>query len=197
SAAKPSWLERVRWRSKRKPITFAAWSLVLGLAVLGALFLVGQVHTEQELAEAAHERIARRDARTAEIDDRLRELGRRQAETKDAAERERLGLLASELEMVRLLQQLDAIHAEREITHLRFLRRDPRLVASIKARAFDSLRSALDLGEIAIAKALADSLLERVGERGSLANTMSAAERERLERLVEEANVAFELEAGQ
>lgn len=127
----------------------------------------------------------------------MRELGRRQAETKDAAERERLGLLASELEMVRLLQQLDAIHAEREITHLRFLRRDPRLVASIKARAFDSLRSALDLGEIAIAKALADSLLERVGERGSLANTMSAAERERLERLVEEANVAFELEAGQ
>jgi len=196
SAARPSWLERIRWRAKRRPISFAVWTAGLLIAVLGLLFFVGQVETEAEIAETAYERIARRDLQIAEVGDQLRDVDRRRATAADARESARLDLERSELEMKRLLHQLDAIYISREIAHLRFLRPDPRILDSMKARLFEALRSALDMGEAGIAKALADTVRARAGERGSLTRSMSAEERARLQRLVEEADLAFELAAA-
>jgi len=196
SAARPSWLERIRWRAKRRPISFAVWTAGLLIAVLGLLFFVGQVETEAEIAETAYERIARRDLQIAEVGDELRDVDRRRATAADARESARLDLERSELEMKRLLHQLDAIYISREIAHLRFLRPDPRILDSMKARLFEALRSALDMGEAGIAKALADTVRARAGERGSLTRSMSAEERARLQRLVEEADLAFELAAA-
>ncbi|MEZ5312620.1 MAG: hypothetical protein R2862_02680 [Thermoanaerobaculia bacterium] len=117
---------------------------------------------------------------------------RREAAT-DPVERERLAREQSTVELRRLLQQFDSVYLIREVAHLRFVGEDPRLVEMVKARVFEALRSALDLGEPAIAKAAAESLLERGEEAGSIASQLTGEERGRLRRLIDEADVAFAL----
>ena len=74
---------------------------------------------------------------------------------------------------------------------LSLIRRDPFRLEVMKARLFVALEWAIDLGEPAMAKAMAETLLERDGEPGPLADSLTAAERKRLDHLIERADRAF------
>jgi hypothetical protein len=94
------------------------------------------------------------------------------------------------VEMQRFLQQLESVYLLRDVLRLRFIHPDPRVTEMMKARILVALESAIDLEEPVMAKALVDALISHEDEY-AIARSLTIAERERLRRLIDEANRAF------
>ncbi len=187
TAARPSWYERFRWAVKRRPVLFTVIGVMAGALVISLLAVAIQFQIDSRLAAKAFARIAQRDLQVEALGQAVRELDRARSAADGLQARRALELKRIELDTRQLLLRLDSIYLLRDVHQLRFIRRDPQLAGMIKARAFDALRSALDLREPALAKALAGALAERGGEMA-----LSAEEAERLRVLTEEADRAFD-----
>ncbi len=195
TATRPSLAERLRWAARRRPMSFAALGSGLAVLALGALVYAAQLRIDHRMAERALARIERRDVQIDAASASLRELDRQLA-VAAPAERRELRREHTQVGTRRLLQQLDGFYLLLGVDQLRFVRPDPRVVAAAKDRVFEALRSALDLGEPMLAKALAEALLERGGEQGAVVTSMSDAERTRLRALLDEADRTLRQEAA-
>lgn len=190
SAARPSLVERMQWTAKRRPFAFASWTALAAALALVAVLVVGQFQIDARLAAKAFERVAERDHQIESLSARLRDLDGRWAAAQGQASRRSLAIERGNVEMQRFLQQLESVYLLREVLRLRFIRRDPRVIEMMKARVLMVLEWANELEEPVMAKALVDALISHEPEY-VLAHTLTIAERERLRRLVDDANRAF------
>jgi serine/threonine-protein kinase len=191
TAIRPSWAERTRWVAKRRPLLFALVTAMVIAVLLATAWVLVQFQIDARLADKAFERVAERDQQIEALGRELRQLDRRWSASDDPRARRALAIERGNLEMRRFLEQLDSVYLLRDVVRLRFIRRDPRVIEMIKARMFLGIEWAIDLEEPVLAKALIDELMAHHGEDWVVVSTLTRVERERLRRLVDEANRAY------
>jgi tRNA A-37 threonylcarbamoyl transferase component Bud32 len=191
SGIRPSLGERIRWAGKRRPLLFAFGAALTVAITLAAVLILVQFQIDARLADKAFERVAERDQQIESLSRELRDLDRRWAAADNPNARRALAIERGNVEMRRFLEQLDSVYLLRDVMRLRFIRRDPRLIEMIKSRMFLGIEWAIDLEEPVLAKAILDELIAHQGEDWVVVSTLTRAERERLRRLVDEANRAY------
>lgn len=177
SVLRPNVPERIRFAARRQPMRALLITAAVISVIVFASFIAAQRWIDHRLADKAM-------ARLAVIDSEIREL-----ETEAVVLRGELEVTAAnpqdhqramermEVNQARwILAQFEAHRVLNSVTELRFIRKDPAIVALARQRLVTTVEESIERRQLALGQAVIATLIERSDE-GMLTTPLTSAER--------------------